>query len=128
MSDCACVYVDEGDYEAPVVFSSDNRVARKGHTCCECGRAISPGELYECAFCVWDKPQTVKTCADCLSIRNAFFCDGCQCGYIWKYLLDHIRECGGEIKSDVLMTLTKTARDRVCDMIEDTWKLYEDED
>jgi hypothetical protein len=73
--DCACIYIDPDstpDFVNPVVV-----VARRSHKCYECGREIVPGENYECTAGKWaGEFLRFKTCADCLSVREAFFCEG----------------------------------------------------
>lgn len=55
--------------EQPRAFRNQNRVARKPHTCYECGGTIEPKSQYEYASGVWDKPHSYKTCSKCLEIR-----------------------------------------------------------
>lgn len=120
MTDCACIVVD--DYDAPSFYERRTRKARVTHTCFECGREISPGETYEAAVGCWNgKVDVFKTCADCLSIREAFFCDGFEHGGMWETMWDHIRALDGEIPSSCLTPLTPKAREDVCEQIEACW-------
>jgi len=123
MSNCSCVStcVDE-DYAADI-YNSKIVTARKEHKCGECSKTISPKEEYEVVNILRDGTfRMYKTCTDCVSIRNVFFCNG----WIFKNIMDDIRKhidyCGGEISSDSIVKLTPYARDKVCDMIEMTWK------
>ena len=127
MNDCACIYVSE--YEAPELYSPRRVIARKQHECAECGRTIQNGEKYEYLFAIWDKkPSVYKTCIDCLSIRNVMFCDGFMHRSMMNDLQEHIEYIDGEIESDCLTELTPRARARVCDIIEEYWDKYPEED
>lgn len=69
MSECYC---DDGD---PPIFyrKADVARARDLYTCCECGRAILPGESYERVHAMWDRyegPRTIHTCAWCVHLRE----------------------------------------------------------
>ena len=69
---CAC---DLDGYDHPEVFDCTEPVARKQHTCCECGAAILPGEQYHRAFGVWGgDAETFKTCRICATIRVQYCC------------------------------------------------------
>lgn len=44
--------------------------ARKPHRCCECSRAIEPGETHEHATGIWEgRWEQYRTCADCVNVR-----------------------------------------------------------
>lgn len=59
------------DYDPPQAFRRSMRCARKAHRCCECGREIRPGAMYEYASGVWDgEPSAYKTCIGCATARN----------------------------------------------------------
>jgi hypothetical protein len=97
--------------------------ARASHTCTECGREIRAGEKYEKVVGAVDGDlETFKTCRDCLSVRESFFCGAWVLCCIWSDLEDHIQELRGEIPSSCLVPLTSTARKRVCDLIEQAWR------
>lgn len=124
---CSCVAIEnDGSSE---VLSKKNRIARKRHKCYECGVAINIGDVYEnfVGISEGDFFQS-KTCLDCLSIRDEFFCGSWSFGMILSDLRDHIDEMDGEISSSCIIELTKTAKDRVCDLIEDYWSQWEDDD
>lgn len=112
---------DNGDF--PVAFSSHDRVARKHHKCCECSRVIIPGETYRDESGIWDKPKSFKTCRDCLSIRNAFFCGNWIYREVMDNLYDHLREFDGEVSSDCIVELTPKAKDVVFGIIDEIWEL-----
>lgn len=120
MNSCSCVYVDIDDIcanSAPKIIT-----AKKKHECCECRKYILPGRQYEriALFCV-GTVDVYKTCIDCKSVRDSFFCSWYY-EEVWEELDEHIRSLNGEIASDCIVKLTKKARDRVCDMIERAWK------
>jgi len=127
MSECGCVYVDyDGDSET---LRKDVVKARKEHKCGECGCVIQKGESYE-AYAGKSNGDFYwsKTCEDCLSVRSEFFCEAWNFGEVWTSLKGHIFEMCGEISSDCLVGLTKTARGKVCDIIEEYWEKYEEDD
>ena len=116
---CSCVYVD--GYELPEFSDSRIYKAKKDHVCTECYRKILPGEKYERVFGKWDGAvETYKTCSDCLSVRDVFFCGSWGYTSIWEDLYSHIAE--GSIDSDCLVALTPRAREKVCEMIEESWE------
>jgi len=128
--ECSCVYV-EAECQAEF-FREVLRTARKEHRCCECHRTILPGEKYEYVSGMWEgKFDTYKTCIDCLSIRNQFFCGIWEFGGSLEYLSEHISEMSGDIGESCLNSescLTQAARERVCEMIEREWERYEDDE
>jgi hypothetical protein len=120
MPDCACVWV--GDFDYAEFDSVEMRMARKSCTCGECGRTIQSHETYEHSRQKYDGNWYLnKTCADCLSIRESFFCNGWLFGSVLDDLREHINELHGEIASECLVPLTPRAREVVCDMIEEAW-------
>ena len=67
-----CIYVDHG--ESCDVLTEKLRRARKEHTCCECGDAIKPGDLYEDSDGLWDGMWAKhRTCARCVNVRADYF-------------------------------------------------------
>jgi hypothetical protein len=118
--DCACIYIDPDstpDFVNPVVV-----VARRSHKCYECGREIVPGENYECTAGKWaGEFLRFKTCADCLSVREAFFCEGFFYGDIWENVEEHIAHVDGMVSEDCLLDLTKAGRDKVIALIDERW-------
>ena len=85
MTDCSIDVYDGDDVEFAHV---EMRKAAKAHVCGECGRTIEPGETYEVvklkSFGYFD---TEKTCVDCLSLRETFFCS-----YLYHALWEHFFE------------------------------------
>lgn len=123
--DCACIYVDSEDSQ-PDTFRETKPKARKQHKCGECSRTIERGEIYSRESGIWENgPETYKTCSDCLSIRNEFFCDGGYYGQIIDCLREHISESDGDISGDCISSLTPRARNMVCDMIQEYWDTIE---
>ncbi len=120
MSECGCVYVDVEN--TAKVATTTTPTAKKSHWCCECHREILPGEEYERVDGLWEVFETYKTCEDCLGVRNEFFCEAWEYEFVWERMYDHIRDVFGEISSSCLVELTKPARDKICDMIEQWWE------
>lgn len=124
MNECACVYVDT-NYDLPSFHRAKLQIARKEHACCECRRTISLGEKYEYVTGLWEgRFDVFKTCADCLSIRRQFFCDGWQYLGMKEMLWEHLQEQDGDVSEDCLNIfsyLTPKAREIVCEMIEEIW-------
>jgi hypothetical protein len=120
MKACGCIYV--GDYDPADFYTATIQKARKIHTCSECGCEIKPGNRYEKVFGKWGGDlSTYKTCPDCLSVRDVFFCDGFFHGMIWERLAEHISDMDGKISSECLVALTSKARSDVCEIIERVW-------
>ena len=121
MGGCSCVYV--GDYDQPSFSKQIIRKAFKTHKCCECGRIIPIGEKYEVISGAWEgRFGTYKTCSDCLSIREEFFCEGFFFEQMFEYLKEYLNECDGEVPSGCLLSLTPDAMTRVCGMIDEIWQ------
>ena len=96
MSDCSiCLSGPDGEFVEMLV----ERVvtARKALKCCECHRAVIPGQKYEYAKTLWEGVFTVyRTCMVCVEIRQAFGCDGWVYEGIWEdfeeYLFEEMNE------------------------------------
>ena len=141
MSSCECVVVDTSEAYAHTYCATINNEPFGDIKCCECSRIIPEREYRRVEACwqEWDsesdrdfggrKPDHhYHTCDDCLSVRKAFFCDGWHNELVWEYLAEHIDEMDGKISSDCLIPLTPTARNKVCDMIQECWERYGDND
>jgi hypothetical protein len=125
MDKCSCVYV--GDYEHPEFHRAVTRKAIKEHVCCECNRTIRRGEKYEYVSGMWDAYiSNHKTCGDCLSIRDVFYCEGFFYTMLKESLWEHLRDVDGEVSEDCFVELTLGARSVVCDMIEKIWEDVKD--
>jgi hypothetical protein len=112
------MYDDDGGFD----FVFDNKQkARKDHLCGECERTISPGEEYERVFGSWEGSiSTHKTCSDCLSVRDAFFCSYAF-GQVWsdlKEILSDYNETDDCLAKNVLKCTPK-AREKISDILED---------
>jgi hypothetical protein len=126
MSECSCVYVDYGD-PMPEFYTTRKPTAKKEHKCCECHRTIKPSEKYEYVSGLWEKNFLIlKTCSDCLSIRNEFFCEGWLYEDMKEALQEHLNSMDGNINEDCLSALTPGARVFVCNMIEEIWEDFYD--
>lgn len=127
MGECGCVYVDvDGCME---LSSTKYPVARKEHKCGECRKVIVPGEKYESVSGMYDGHfDTYKTCLDCVSMRDAFFCNGYHYTMIWEDFGEHLREMGGSIDADCIAQVSGKARDRICDAVEEYWEEREEDD
>lgn len=118
---CGCIYV--GDYDHAPFYNTKKPKAIKWHICGECGREIEPGEIYESIFAVFDgKPGTHKTCFDCISMRDEFFCEGYIFGRIWEHAAEHIQDMEGEISGDCLASLTPIARTGIIELIDQVFE------
>ena len=117
MGGCGCIYV--GDFDEAQFCNQKNQTARKSHKCGECARVIQAGEIYEYSTQLFEGDFSVyKTCADCLGLRNAFFCEGWWWGELWRLVEQHLNE-GVELEVCCLDQLTSRARDRVIDLIDE---------
>ena len=128
MSSCSIEAYDgdcyDGDFSSSVV-----RKARKQHICGECGRIIHVGEQYEYATGKhYGDFYDAKTCTDCLSLREAFFCSWLY-GNIWDDFWDWLDGFWYNDSKELykLEKLTPTARAIVLAQI-DKWERREQED
>lgn len=128
--ECACVSVDVDDYECCSELISDKwHKARKDHRCCECHRTIVNGEQYRRETLSDDgKISTYKTCADCESLKGAFFCGGYLFGNVWGDFQESFSDCFEDLPWSKLPDLTPAARNRVFEMIEECWDDDDDDD
>lgn len=112
--------IDSADiYDPPFAFQSKDRKAKKNHQCGECGREIKVGETYRYESGVWDDgPDSHKTCMDCISVRDAFFCSFIF-GQVWDDIRELVFDYDGELSGKKLLSLTPAARAKVCDLIDD---------
>lgn len=95
MSACACALVD--DYlDRPEPYEGRWVVARKPHTCVECGGTIEPGDRYYREKGLWSGEWDCHhTCEPCQHIRRDVYCSGWEIGglreawfecYGWDYV------------------------------------------
>jgi len=128
MNECSCIWVDADPcFDA---FWIKERKARKVHKCIECNKDILPGEKYEYFKGIYYEGgfEENKTCLDCKSIINAFFCDGYHFSMIMDDLKEHIDNMGAEISEDCIKGLNEGARAIVCELIEKEWKIWDEDD
>ena len=121
MSNCSCVSYDN-DY-GPSCFKAITRKARKIHKCNECGEVILPGCEYKYESGVWDgTPDSYKTCLDCMSVRDEFFCEGWTYGDLWCGFDEHVSHVDGDIPEDNINNLSPKAKGKVLGIIDDYWE------
>jgi hypothetical protein len=91
--------------------------------------SIVPGSCYE-RYKGLDEGDffTHKTCSDCLSVRNEFFCDGWVWGNVWERVEEHVFDMDGDISSDCLLRLTPRAREHVIELIDNYYGETEEEE
>lgn len=93
--DCYC------DYDAPEFCSVRLVVARKPRKCCECRRAIAPGECYERTAGKWNGDfDTFETCGLCVAFRT-YVKEHVKC-FCWAY---------GSLHADGVETLREYAHE-----------------
>jgi hypothetical protein len=76
MNACHC------DYEPARVYRASRPRARQAYTCDECGSVIESGETYERVYALWDGltfGDVLRTCCDCLAVRDALALMDCFC-------------------------------------------------
>lgn len=81
--------------EPATVLNSTRRRARKQHLCCECGRAIEPGESYSFEVTLFEgRVRAYKTCAHCCTLAGWLSenCDGWVYTQIVEECEEHARE------------------------------------
>lgn len=119
--ECSCT-VDNDIAERAELISITTPKARKEHICTECKRTIAKTEEYRREFTKFDNETYIsKTCEDCLSVREVFFSSGWYYGGIWEQIQDFINDVDGDLSVTCLLELTKPARDKILDLIEERW-------
>ena len=127
---CGCVFhpATIDPCHAPTFSRKKTRKARKKHSCLECGRDILPGESYLYESGKWESGfKEFKTCADCQSMRDTFYCGLHYFGMIWDDLRAHIKDMDCHVSGDCILALTHAARNRVFEIIEACWQSRPDE-
>jgi len=120
MMGCGCSIEIEHDAYATGFFREEWVKARKEHKCCECSRTILVGEIHEYVAGKWDHLVVQhRTCADCASVRDAFFCSYTYTT-LWEDLWSHLMD-GESLDWDCIALLTPRGREMVCDTIEEAW-------
>jgi hypothetical protein len=133
VSGCSCVYVDvdnDGSWEEILTKQYPSPTI---HKCSECLRIIQPGENYEIVVGVsiggYKENITInRTCPDCLSIRDAFFCDGYYFEMVWENLWEHLTEINGEIGCGCVEGLTDGAKEKLFEYMDEIFEDFVDDD
>ena len=123
-----CEIYSADDAELYDFSSSVIHTARKPHICEECGRTIQVGEKYEACRGLYEKEwATDKTCVDCLSLRNTFFCSWIF-GTIWEEFREWLRDWWWRDGKELwkLENLTPKAREHVLEIISE-WEAEEED-
>lgn len=118
---CGCL-IDFADcgYDRVDVLRRTEPVARVAHQCDECDRIIEPGERYarEATISGGEFREWVF-CADCDSLQEFI------CGRLYGGLREQIAEainCDDiDPSHPAIRALTPSAREWVCDLIEEAW-------
>lgn len=114
--------IDNDWGESPECFSAKDRVARKEHQCFECGREIRKGETYRYESGIWDgEPRSYKTCQDCASVRDEFFCSFVF-GELWPDLRERISYQDGAMSMEKLERVTPAAREKVIGILDEIFE------
>jgi hypothetical protein len=78
--------------ELPSISEELHPKARVEHRCCECGRIIKKGEVYQKIKGCWDDEwQTYKTCLQCERLRDKL-CDPHEGPAAFGYLAEQAAE------------------------------------
>ena len=88
--------------ELPTVSRCIRRRARKKHVCCECGKAIVPGDAYTCFEGKWGPDWcTFKICLLCAVVRDMaldkYVChydddDGPPFGRLYAWIAEQVNQ------------------------------------
>lgn len=120
--DCSCIYVGDTE-DGQHMLNQKTCIARKVHVCGECGITIDKKTPYEFEQMVYDgRIDTFKTCMDCMSVRDAMFCDGWWYEQMWDNVRDHAESVNGQIKESCLLSLTPKAMFKVIEIIDRYWE------
>ena len=120
---CSCINVGMDEDGRATMLTEKIVTARIQHKCCECGVDIVSGDKYFKEVGVYEESfLRYKTCMDCVSIRDAFFCDGWIWTTMWDSIKDHVYQSNGLISESCLADLTSIARGKICELIEYHWK------
>jgi len=135
MECCCTVEIDIDHDSTPISHDIWIAIALMQEKCYECGRVIHIGEAYCREYNEWvdgwydecDGPpdnteeSLIHTCDDCYSLRQVFFSSGWYYSMLWESMREFISECAGELSVPCILQLTKAARDKVLDMVEEEW-------
>lgn len=122
MNECHHTTSGPDSTERSIVIETRTPKARKLHSCDECHRLINKGEEYRREILKWgSKFFHHKYCEDCLSLREVFFSNGWYYTYLWEDMNDFIGKVDGKISEFQITQLTKSARDKVCTLMQEMW-------
>jgi hypothetical protein len=127
MSECSCIYVDVDD---PLELVTRRwQKAKKQYECCECPDPIKVGDRYLYEYTKnRGKTKIYRTCADCKSVRDIYFCNGWYYEGIWETFEEYVRDANGEVICDGVADLTPGAKDKVFAIIEEEWKRWDEDE
>lgn len=118
--DCACAYA-ENDGEYLVLLSKTEPKARKQYNCNECCKPILPGDKYRREVGVFEEEggglETYHTCMICAEIRDTFFSCGFTYGGLIEDFQNHIEASDGQIKGELIKSLSPPTKEKVLSMI-----------
>ena len=127
---CACEIDSSCGENGPDFFTEAEPVAIKEHKCGECGRIIKPGEKYRRESGIWESGwETYKTCMDCASIRDVYFCSYYY-GQVLCDLHGHFEEIiysEHEVVDGNINQLTPGGKQIVFGIIEEIWAEMDEE-
>ena len=127
MSGCACSIEIDHDVRTEF-FSASDYTARKEHHCFECQRVIKIDENYRREAGKWDGFfAEYKTCTECIEIRDAFFCTS-SFGTLLSDFRESIMDNGGSYSDECVLALSPKAREKVCDIIQEEWDEWGDDE
>ena len=132
---CSCLIDSCSDGETMRVGTISNRKARKEHTCIECKRIINPKETYKNIKGIWEEVwEEFKICNDCISVQKSLGKCSCLCN-LWEDIefgLKEIIQFERPGKSDIpwsdISKCTKTAQEKIFNIIEKLWKKRDEEE
>jgi len=122
---CSCL-VEPWDGETPEFYQEKMVVCRKPHECVECKRTIEAGEKAEYIAGKWEgEVITSYTCTECREIAKVIARCGYCIGCLWDDFCVAVREYEDEIPWTPIAELSKQARDKVLEYIDEVWKEME---
>lgn len=111
---CACISIAH-DYDGADLCVETLRRARKERSCCECRQRIGKGDQYEDARVLYDGLWCrFTTCAPCVEVRRAIFCDGWLYEGCWAEIEEHFRE-GATLAGCIARVESVAAREKLAD-------------
>ena len=119
---CSCVSIDNEDGCVDLITKT-RPTARKVHKCYECHRSILPDEKYELQNYIFEGDfEMHKTCAECVEIRDMFFCEGYRYGNLHEDLIDSMADDDCELSESCIAALSPKARDIMCETLEKCYR------